>query len=412
MRNYCKILYISHCSGGGGSPKSLALLLDSLDKNKYEPIVLFNKSNLVEESFKKREIKTYFGKIISFGVYAYHPKISAMDIYHLLSGFLPNIISIFRVIKREKIELVHLNSTVLAISAIASRLAGVKKIVWHIREAMPNNRMGYLEKKFIDFIASDIIVMSKDMQMLFDKRKTTLIYNGIDIEDFKYDSGRELIKKEYQLDDSQIIFTHVSTLAPTKGSFICIKALKQITELGYNAKLFMIGGQAHKKANNIKAKFKGIIKYMFGFKTYNWKQELEKIAEELGIIDKVIFTGYRDDVPNFMSLSHAVVAPNLQAEGFGRILIESGALKKPIISTKIPPTPEIVIDGRTGILVEPGNVNALSNAMIYIINNLTKTQEMGENGYQNVVRNFNANTTHSKIVDLYERILSSDAGKQ
>jgi glycosyltransferase involved in cell wall biosynthesis len=401
-----KVLYISHCSGGGGSPKSLALLLDSLDKNKYEPIVLLEKSAIVEESFKKGKIKTYFRKIISFGVYAYHPKISAMDFFCLFVGFLSNIIAVFRVIKKEKIELVHLNSTVLIISAIASRIAGVRKIVWHIREAIPDNKIGYLEKKLINFIASDIIVMSKDMQMLFDKHKTTLIYNGIDTEEFKLNSDRELIKEEYQLDDKQTIFTHVSKLVPAKGSFISIKALKLITEYGYNAKLFMIGGQTYKNANGVKARIKKIVKYLLRYKTYDWKQELKRLAEELGIADKVIFTGYRNDVPNFMSLSHAIVTPNLQAEGFGRVLIEAGALRKPVISTNIPPNSEIVIDGKTGLLVEPNNPETLAEAMIYIINNPAEARKMGENGYQNVVNNFHIDITHSKIADLYEKILS------
>jgi len=149
-----------------------------------------------------------------------------------------------------------------------------------------------------------------------------------------------------------------------------------------------------------------MIKYLLRYKTVVWKEELENFTRDEGIAKKVIFTGFRNDVANFITLSDAIVVPHCVAEPFGRVLIEAGALKKPVISTNIPPTPEIVNDGKNGILVEPNSPKAIAKAMEYIVKNPIKAQKMGENGYRNVVNNFHSNITHSKITKLYEKILS------
>lgn len=154
-----------------------------------------------------------------------------------------------------------------------------------------------------------------------------------------------------------------------------------------------------------------MIKYLLGYKTIVWKEELEKLTRDKGIAKKVIFTGFRNDVPNFITLSDAIVVPHCVPEPFGRVLIEAGALKKPIISTNIPPTPEIVIDGKTGLLVEPNSPKTLAKAMEYIINNPIEARKMGENGYRNVVNNFHSDVTHSKITKLYEKIINLEVNK-
>ena len=398
-----KILYISHC-GGGGAPKSLVLLLKSLDKSKYDPVVLLRKFGSAIEGFFKREcVKTYIKNLSVFGVNTHSPKLSAIGILDFLIYFLPNIIEVYRIIKNENIDLVYINSSVFITPGVASWLAGVK-VVWHIREVIPDSKIGKLEKRLIEFISSDIIAISKEVQKQFDKRKTILIYNGINPEEFKPNSEKEVIRKKYGLNDEETIFTHIGQLSPAKGSFIFLKAARILIEAGYKVRFWVIGGHSGNSTNDFTTRIKNVVKHLLRHK--DCKEELEKFARDLAIADKIIFTGYRDDVPNFISLSDAIVAPNLQPEGFGRVLIEAGALRKPVISTDIPPTSEIVIDGKTGILVEPKSPEALAEAMIYIINNPREARKMGENGYQNVVNNFHIDVTHSKIADLYGKILS------
>lgn len=401
-----KILYIHQGAGGGGASTSLFLLVNDInDKSDYEPVVLFGMNGPYEESLRAKGVKTYIKKLSVLGVNTHSPKISSIQIIRFLIRFLPNIIMVYKIIKNEKVSLVHINSSVSITSAIASYLAGVK-VIWHIREIIPNTKIGRLQKWLIKFIASDIIAISKEVAKHLDTPKTTLIYNGINPEKFKPTLEREVMRKKYQLNKEEKIFTHIGQLFPAKGTFIFLKAAKLLTESGYNVRFFIIGGHPISNLNSsFITKTKKVLKYLLGLRTKTWKEELKNFARDERIAERVIFTGYRDDVANFISLSDAVVVPHCVPEPFGRVLIEAGVLRKPVISSNIPATPEIIIDGETGFLVKPKNPKALAKTMEYIINNPIQAQKMGENGYRNVVNNFHINMTHSKIQKLYEKIL-------
>lgn len=402
--NKKKVLYIHQSGGGGGASNSLGLLITSLNRDKYEPIGLFGRGGSVVKALKQQNVKVYIKKLSIFGVHSYSPKIPTLSIFYLFIRFLPNIITVYTIIKKEKIDFVHINSSVLLITGIACRLAGVK-VIWHIREIIPNTKIGRLQKWLIKFIASDIIAISKEVAKQINSRKTTLIYNGINPEEFKPDSEREIIRKKYGLnEEKETIFTHLGQLYPAKGSFVFLKAAKLLTEFGYNVKFLMIGGHSISNLNSsFMTKIKKALKCLLGLRIKTWKEELRNFAWDEGIAERVIFTGYRDDIPNFISLSDAVVVPHLLPEPFGRTLIEAGALKKVVISTDIPPTPEIVINGKTGLLVVPNSPEILVKAMEYIINNPGEARQMGENGYQNVMNNFHSETTHYKIRRVYAK---------
>jgi len=397
------ILYVHQSGGGGGASTSLGLLVRSLDRRKYEPIALLGSDGPVAESFREQYIATYIRRLSTIGVNTHSPTISAIAILGFLIRFLPNVIAVYRIIKDEKIELVHINSSVLLTSAIASRLAGVK-VVWHIRELIPSSRIGALQKRLIELLSTEIIAISKEVKKQFNTREPYLAYNGINLEAFKPTSGIEALQAEYRRYGHETIFTHIGQLFPAKGSFVFLEAAKLVIESGHNVRFFVIGGRVGSAANGATTKVKNVVKRLLGHKAHNWKEELENFATELGIAGKVSFTGYRDDVANFISLSDAVVVPHCVPEPFGRTLIEAGALRKPVISTNIPPTPEIVVDGETGLLVEPNKPEALAEAMEYIVNNPREARKMGENGYQNVANNFRIDVTHAKIVSIYEKL--------
>ena len=372
------------------------------DKSKYEPVVLLGGYGLVAESFKRQEIKTYVKKLSTLGINTHSPKVSIVKILIFLMRFLQNIILVYRIIKRERIKLVYLNSSVQLTSALASRLAGVE-IVWHVREIMPDTKAGRLLIRLINSLASDIIAISMEVKRQFDSSKTTLIYDGINLEEFKPDLEKEILFERYGLDENETVFVHAGQLFPVKGSFVYLKAAKLLVDAGCSVKFFVVGGASSNIVDgSIWCKVKRAVKSLLGYKAISWKEELEKFAKDQGIADRVIFTGWQNNIANLICLAHAVVSPHYVPEPFGLTLIEAGALKRPVISSTISPTPQIVIDGKTGVLVEPNNPERLAMAMKYIIDNPIEGRRMGENGYQNVMNNFHINATHSKIRRLCE----------
>ena len=89
--------------------------------------------------------------------------------------------------------------------------------------------MGKLQKRIINFIASNIIAISKEVKKQFDDPKTVLIYNGINPKDFIPNSEKEVIRRKYRLNKKEIVFTHISQLFASKGSYLFLEAAKQGT---------------------------------------------------------------------------------------------------------------------------------------------------------------------------------------
>ena len=94
-------------------------------------------------------------------------------------------------------------------------------------------------------------------------------------------------------------------------------------------------------------------------------------------MNKLIFTGWREDIPEILSVLDIVVVPSLN-EAVGRILIEAGACGKPVVATRVGGIPEVVQDNQTGILVPPKDAYELARAVISLLEDKNKRQKMGE----------------------------------
>jgi len=93
-------------------------------------------------------------------------------------------------------------------------------------------------------------------------------------------------------------------------------------------------------------------------------------------------------------------------EGFGNILIEASAMERPVIGTDITGCCDAILNGTTGILVQPRDVVSLEKALKELIGNSSKRVEMGRNGKQWVMENFDRKLVWNKIVEVYEQLLS------
>ncbi len=120
------------------------------------------------------------------------------------------------------------------------------------------------------------------------------------------------------------------------------------------------------------------------------RKMLEKMVEEYGLKDKVIFTGMREDVLELISIMDIYVQPSLN-EGMGKTIVIASMLGKPIVATKVQGIPSVIIDGETGVLVEPKNALQLSKAILMLINDKNLREKIGESAKKWV----------SKIVDGY-----------
>jgi len=215
--------------------------------------------------------------------------------------------------------------------------------------------------------AKGIIVISefsknRILEMSLKNRNIIKIVPGVDSERFvpKLDS-KPFIKK-HNLDGNKVILT-VSRLASNKGCDTGIKVLPLVLKKVPNA-VYVIGGKGPDE------------------------EKLKELVSKMSLKDKVIFTGYISDeeLPFYYNLCDVFLLLTREledkgnVEGFGMVFIEAAACKKPVVGGRTGGTPEAVVDGTTGYLVDPLNLEEISETLIKLLTNESLARKMAQEG--------------------------------
>ena len=136
------------------------------------------------------------------------------------------------------------------------------------------------------------------------------------------------------------------------------------------------------------------------------KPFLEMMAYDLGLSGSVKFLG---DVRSEMlgqtyASSDIFVLPSLHAESFGIVLLEAMASEVPVIASKTGGVPEVVSDGKEGILVKPGDEMELSEALTRLLTNENERSEMGRAGRKKALKDYDWQVVGGKIEELYRSL--------
>ncbi len=137
------------------------------------------------------------------------------------------------------------------------------------------------------------------------------------------------------------------------------------------------------------------------------QQRLRQKIAVFGLSDRIRFLGNRDDMASVYAALDLLVAPS-RWEGFGMMLIEAMAAGRPIVATRVGAIPEIVRDGRTGVLVEPRDAQALARAITGMLDDPQRRIAMGEAGQLESIRYGWSNAT-AQTAAVYERALQRSA---
>lgn len=131
-----------------------------------------------------------------------------------------------------------------------------------------------------------------------------------------------------------------------------------------------------------------------------YERLLQAEAERLGVADRVVFAGYRDDVPALLAGCDVFCLPS-SAEGLPLVVLEAMVQGKPVVATSVGGTPELVVDGETGLLVTPGDAEALSDALAQLLDDPERARLAGEAGKTRVERDFSLASSSERVLSLY-----------
>ena len=134
------------------------------------------------------------------------------------------------------------------------------------------------------------------------------------------------------------------------------------------------------------------------------RQELESRATCLGLAGKIVFTGFRTDVPRILSEVSLSVLPSL-SEGLSNTLLESMAWGVPVVATRVGGNTEIIEDGVSGLIVPPRNSAMLANAMTTLLKNPALASSFGVAGKRRIAEVFSLKRSVREIEHLYQKLI-------
>jgi glycosyltransferase involved in cell wall biosynthesis len=172
-----------------------------------------------------------------------------------------------------------------------------------------------------------------------------------------------------------------------KGHDVFLKAARLVMEAVPNARAFVIGEVPDG--------------------TTQYRDELVRLARELGIESRTVFTGFRKDIPELIQLLDVVVHASVEPEPFGRVIAEGMAMGKPVVAAMNGGPLEIIRDGQTGFLVPSGDLEKLAHRIIGLLTDRSRAEALGRNARQDAVARFSPRS-HARLVErVYENVLAT-----
>ncbi len=137
--------------------------------------------------------------------------------------------------------------------------------------------------------------------------------------------------------------------------------------------------------------------------------ECRRIARSSAYASQIEFTGLVTNVTDYYRKCTVVVLASIGSEGFGMVLIEAMAQARPVISSTVGATSEIVQDGVDGFLVAPGDTRAMADRMSELLSDAARAARMGLNGYEKVQAQYEPSSAARKFERLYVEVARSKA---
>jgi len=405
-----RVLYVHHGQGLGGAPLSLLYLLQSLDRTRYEPVVACLHDGEAANLFRRNGLEVQiWSKVSDFahangGWYPLHDPRGMWAFVNRLVRLLPSILRAKKAIMSINPDIIHLNASTLVTVALGARWAGVP-CIWHVREFVHSGYLGlrrFWLRRAMNTLPDAVIYICEENRMAWqDQGLGEVIYNFIDFTRFDRNVYREQMRHKLGLESTDNVVLLLGGLSKAKGARELVLAMDLVRTQMPNARC-VIAGYAGVNENGL-SRIRRILK-LFGLRGY--ADRVTKLIEDKGLSDCVLLPGWCQNVPELIAAADVVTVP-WTTPHFARPVIEAGAMARSVVGFQVGGVEEVVQPGITGLIVPPGDVEAFADALSAILRDKALAHRLGEGGYKQALRLFDAETNARRTVAVYERILAN-----
>ncbi len=376
------VLTISHTSQLGGAEHSLLLLLERLDRSRFEPTVVLPGPGPLCERLDAIGVPYRFAPIFRL--------MRTRNPFRLLRfaiGCCRARRAIARLIDEVAADIVHCNSTTACLFGSVRGRRRTPKLVWHVRDVSLTG-IGGVDRAMAR-AASAIVAVSESIggsvpPVPGAAEKTAVIFNGVDTDAFA-PGDPAAVRDELGIDTRTPLAGIVGQIVPWKGHDRFLDAMAAVAARLPDARFLVVGANRFGDHPDL-------------------PDRLRTQAAGLGLAGKVVFTGWRDDVADVMNALDVLVLPS-ENEPFGRVVIEAMACETPVVAFRRGGPAEIIEHERTGLLVEPFDVGAMADAVTALLGDRDRAAEMGRAGRQVVRERFSADACAENVQQLYAQLL-------
>jgi len=300
-----------------------------------------------------------------------------------------------RIIESNNIDIVHVDGVTNFVPALAAWLT-CRPIVWLYNDYLPRPLRPVL-MPLMTRLSSTVLVQGESLKELYTagnprlRDKTAVLYSGVDTRKFMPDErGPELrrkIRQELGIPADCTLVGTIRNVNRFKGLTYFIEAAGRIKSRVPSAKFVIVGRKLDTDPG--------------------YWDHLQELTERLGLKQDVIFTGFREDVPAILAALDVFVLASIE-ESCPVALLEAMAMQVPVVATDVGAVAEMVLHGRTGFVVPPGDPDAITEAVMTCLHMPgERVRQMVEAARQTVEAEFAIDIIARQQERLYESIIAT-----
>ncbi|HEV8243338.1 MAG TPA: glycosyltransferase [Nitrospirales bacterium] len=298
------------------------------------------------------------------------------------------ILFLVRLISRYTIDIVHTHGSRDSwIAAIAGRLSRRKPVIIRTRHKSVPIADNFLNRILYTRLTDRIITTGERVRQdliqrnRFDGSRIVSIPTGVDLGLFRPRPDDGAFRAELGIAPQEFLVGMVSFLRDYKGYRYYIEAARLVLEREAMVRFLIVGDGPEQEA-------------------------LRAQIDQLGLTDRVIMTGHREDIPNILSALDLFVLTSIDAEGLPQVITQALAMEKPVVASNVGAVSEVVMHGQTGLLVPPRDPDAMAEQILLLMKDRDLGRRLAYNGRRLVEERYSLATMLDRVEALYKGVLA------
>jgi glycosyltransferase involved in cell wall biosynthesis len=370
------VLYVATSEKIGGGNRVIMDLIGGLDRSRFAPCI----------------VSPAAGPLVDWASASGVPwAVCAPGDWDGAPGMVRRAVALTPIIWKHRIHIVHATAqTSYRGAGLAARLTGAASVC-HLGFPPPPGELEWSFRFGPDAViacyegqARDVVAMLEPMQP---KRRVVAIPNGVNLEAYTPDAERD--PRDWRFNARHVVAI-VGHLSEVKGYPIFLEAAARISAVLDDCVFLAIG--------------RDTLGHGYG-------DHLERRAREMGLSDRVKFLGWQSNVAEIVRQADVMVSPSL-GEGFPLAVLEAMACGRPVVATTVGGVPEAVVDGQTGYLVPPGEVEPFVEATLRLLRDRAAAERMGLEGRRRVETHFSLTRFVNGVQSLYDELLEQRVARR